>query len=89
MDITIKTKFDKGDKVIVETADGEEESIVFVVGEILGVKQIIMITSDFRKIIYDVKTYRMGKGHSRSLSADETNILTLDDFIKLFERTRN
>lgn len=89
MDITIKTKFDKGDKVIVKIKDDTKKLDVFVLAEVGNVKQIVRLGLDLNKITYGVETYKIGEYRNQFISVDEDQILSLDDFTKLFERIRN
>lgn len=89
MDITVKTKFDKGDKVIVKTTDGAEKLVVFVLAKVLDVKQIVRLTAGFNKIAYDVRTYKIDDCHSRDILVEEGQMYSLEEFTKLFNAIHN
>lgn len=87
MEILIKAKFNKKDKVVIKTTHGTEKMDVFVLGEVVGVRQIITITDSFNKITYNISTYKVGEAFSRMILADEGDMYTLDEFTKLFNAT--
>lgn len=89
MDITIKTKFNKGDKVIVQTVDDTEKLPVFVLAKVCDVKRIDKIGAGFNKITYEVSTYKIGECFSRFLLSEEDQMYSLDDFTKLFNSVHN
>ena len=84
MEILIKAKFNKGDRVIVKTIDDVEKLPAFVLAEVCDVKQIVKINADFNKITYDLKTYKLGGCLGRYILAEENQIYSFEEFTKLF-----
>lgn len=84
MEITVKTKFNKGEKVVVKTINDTEKLPVFVLAKVHDVERIVRLGADFNKITYSVRTFKDGECHSSDLSVDENQIYSFEEFTKLF-----
>jgi mannose/fructose/N-acetylgalactosamine-specific phosphotransferase system component IIB len=85
MEITVKTKFSPGDKVVVKTIEVSEKLPMFVLAQIQDVKRIVRLGVDFNNISYGIRTFKDGECYSRDFLVDEVDIYSFEEFKKLFD----